>query len=459
MKTLTRAILKDYEVDLRRPSRVRGVQFGLSPAMLGLIDRRIDEANERGADIGLAAVDCGRGYAAKLREQEGLYTVFTRGELQEQPVDEERVVQCLVQIIDPEADEAALMALARDPDVAFLLAEIDPVGEFPGIETRAWALAARFLIERGRAHLRLPVLLAAGLDQDMAATARGRLTALWDQWNVPGELRGALEAVPVLPLLADALCERSDPQEAARLCERMNYRDAMIHLCEAFGRMAVQGRPEMLPTGFPAEFTQDLSPLMMLRQRLFEAGLFMMASVGPLRGCKTLADCLKDEPLRDLLGHTLLEEVLPSLPVSREEATPVLIECYERYQNLRQVNRLSDAGRGLTSLFRRSALPVLEACDRRGEPLPKGLTMGLSAAILLLADARPGESGWQTIVGGETVPLREAPEVLEAFSRLSSDMDAESLAYAVLSDRTLWHGRDLRQIDGLADRVTDNLSA
>ena len=55
MKTLTRAILKDYEVDLRRPSWVRGVQFGLSPAMLGLIDRRIDEANERGADIGLAA--------------------------------------------------------------------------------------------------------------------------------------------------------------------------------------------------------------------------------------------------------------------------------------------------------------------------------------------------------------------------------------------------------------------
>ena len=459
MKTLTRAILTDYDIDLRRPSRVNGVQFGMSPTLLGLVDRRIDEANGGGADIGLAAVDCGRGHAGRLREQEGLYTVFTRGETREQPVDEERVVQCLLQVIDPEADDAALTALARDPEVAFLLTEIDPVGEFPQVETRAWALAARFLIERSRAGLEPPALLVAGLDEGMEATARGRLTALWAQWNVPKDLLGRLSTIRVLPLLADSLCERSDPKEAARLCERMNYRDAMIHLCEAYGRLAVQGGAGELPAGFPAEFTESLSPLLMYRRRVFEAGLFMMAAVGPLRGCAALSDCLKDEPLRDLVGRTLLEEALPALPVSREEAAPAVIECYERYQNLRQVNRLCDAGRGLTALFRRAALPVIDARAGRGDPLPEGLILGLSAAILLLADARRGAEGWQTIVGGEAVPVREAPQVLEAFSRLSSDMDAESLAYAVLSDRSLWHGRDLREIDGLMERVAGNLSA
>ena len=53
--------------------------------------------------------------------------------------------------------------------------------------------------------------------------------------------------------------------------------------------------------------------------------------------------------------------------------------------------------------------------------------------------------------------MHERGDVLEAFSRLSSDMSPDSLAYAVLSDRALW-GEDLREIDGLEDAVIQNLS-
>ena len=37
-------------------------------------------------------------------------------------------------------------------------------------------------------------------------------------------------------------------------------------------------------------------------------------------------------------------------------------------------------------------------------------------------------------------------------------MDAESLAYAVLSDRELWNGADLREIEGLAELLSENLA-
>ena len=85
--------------------------------------------------------------------------------------------------------------------------------------------------------------------------------------------------------------------------------------------------------------------------------------------------------------------------------------------------------------------------------------MALSCAILLLSDVRPGPGGWQTVLEGQPVDVHEAPEVLRAFSRLSSDMDPDSLAYAALSDRDLWDGRDLRDFDGLAEAVAANLSA
>ena len=37
-------------------------------------------------------------------------------------------------------------------------------------------------------------------------------------------------------------------------------------------------------------------------------------------------------------------------------------------------------------------------------------------------------------------------------------MDPESLAYAVLSDRELWNGADLRKIDGLPEMLSENLA-
>ena len=46
--------------------------------------------------------------------------------------------------------------------------------------------------------------------------------------------------------------------------------------------------------------------------------------------------------------------------------------------------------------------------------------------------------------------------MLAAFSRMSCDMPPESLAYAALSDREVW-GCDLREIDGLEERVTNQL--
>ena len=78
--------------------------------------------------------------------------------------------------------------------------------------------------------------------------------------------------------------------------------------------------------------------------------------------------------------------------------------------------------------------------------------------VLLYADARRADGRWETVVGQETRELHESPDVMEAFSRLSSDMDPESLAYAVLSDRELWNGADLRKIDGLPEMLSENLA-
>ena len=65
---------------------------------------------------------------------------------------------------------------------------------------------------------------------------------------------------------------------------------------------------------------------------------------------------------------------------------------------------------------------------------------------------------YRVLRGEDRDVLRDDPAFLAAFSQMSHDMPAESIAYAVLADRGLW-GCDLREIDGLEQRLTTDISA
>lgn len=105
MKQLKRAIMADYEIPENTPSRAVGVQFGANETLLGVADRLIDDANRTGSDAGLALVDAG-GAIQKLREQDHLYTLFARGDLNDREVRIEQVIQPFTNLFDPEKDDS-----------------------------------------------------------------------------------------------------------------------------------------------------------------------------------------------------------------------------------------------------------------------------------------------------------------------------------------------------------------
>lgn len=463
MKHLNLELLADYEIPVNRPDRLCGVQFGDDAVLLGLVDRLIDDANREGANVGLAVVQPGEtGYAKLLKEQDGLYTAFVRGDLNEKPVQREQVVQCVLQALDPAEDDEALMALAGSPEVRFLLLHTDETGEFAARDAVCAALAARFLAERWKRNLPGAYVIVCGEDEDCAGQLKRQMLECAERWRVGDAFGSWLDGCVFFPALADCLVFRSAADEAARLCAGMNYADAMIHLAEPYGLWAIRAdaafREEFgLDRCGQIQFVEDLGEALMKKQRIFDAGLFAMAALGSLHGNETLAECMKDEPLRDLVGHALLDEMLPYAPMSKEALAPYIISCYERYANPMNDNRLPDAARGLIHKFSKGILPAVRAyAEEHFEP-PKYLTVALSATILLYADVRRKGDGYETVVGEATIPVHESPEVLDAFSRLSSDMSPDSLAYAVLSDRTLWDGMDLREIDGLEEQVIGNL--
>ena len=421
---LSPGMMARYEIEDRRPPRANAVQFGMGDRLMGVVDRLIDAARP---GVGIICVEAGQpGHAARLRAQGGLYTVIVRGYAGDQPVRREQVVQCVLDAVEPDGVDA----LAANPGIEFGIVEDSP---------EARALAARYIAARAAAGLGPVEML------DLSCGGAG------------------------FPALSDGLAFRAERDEAAKLCAEMNYLDEMLYLAEPCARLTVCApedfrRRTPLDTAPGVSFADagDLALERTLVRRAFDAGVFLMAGAGWLNGCDTLRDCMTHARLRRFVGEAFTEELMPLLgDVPRDALEARVIECFGRYEDPLNRNRVLRAGRGLLAWLRAEGVPMMRRwADERFEP-PRRLAFALAATIMLYAGARydPDAGRFEVARGSLLEALDDDPEKLRIFAALSHDMPPETLAYAALADRELWDGADLREIDGLEARVALDIAA
>ena len=448
MVQLSLSMMERYEIENRRPGALRAALFGADQRMLGVAARLLDAANERGGDLGALCVDPA---AAALRNQDGMFTLLVRGEAEDgSPIREERVVQSIIDALDPEGEFDRLLELAGREELNLLFIS----GGCTPVET---ALLARFLYARWEAGLGAPDVLVVEehpLPED-GENLRACVRALSGGWTRGEAFERWLAEAPFQLLLAESL---SGPlADAERVQREMNYRDDFIAWAEPQLRCTPQlHAPEALADVLEAE---DFALACARRERIFDALVFLCAPVGFLCGMHTFAETLRDEKLRAWIGRAFFEELLPALPWSREESAPWVISAFNRLENPMNDMPLLEIGLGLLKHFSRTILPAVRSWAEREFEAPKRLSLALSAAVMLYAGARRGDDGaFEVQRGEERFRLRDDEAILEAFSRLAHDVPSETLAYAVLADRDLW-GADLREIDGLELAVACDLSA
>ncbi len=175
----------------------------------------------------------------------------------------------------------------------------------------------------------------------------------------------------------------------------------------------------------------------------------LLTPVGLLMSLDTVADAMNHPDVRPWFGHMLQDELMPQMPPEgREEA--VIQAC--RYLSFKPASmRLADLVDGMVGSWSLHILPLLN------ERTPR-LVSAMAALIMLFTGIRREEEGYmlpQESMRGQLLCRDET--ALRSFSRLSWDMPADSLCYAVLSDAEIW-GRDLRDMAFLPDMLTDSLT-
>lgn len=184
-----------------------------------------------------------------------------------------------------------------------------------------------------------------------------------------------------------------------------------------------------------------------------EGARAILPAAGYLCGFNTVEDCLKDEFARDFLAHALADEVAPMLPLSREEALRYAADVFIGYEK-DGGELLTDMAENLVGRYAKYVLPLLARHVQEKKAIAPCLCYALSALIMFYAGARPdGKGGYQGVREEEYYPVRDEDDIMHTFSRMSCDMDCDSIAYAVLSDWEMWNN-DLRNVPGLMDGVT-----
>ena len=444
MQRLNRDMLERYDIPPRPPEAVNAVQFGMDATLLGCVDRLLDTASPR---LGIACV-CAGADARQLSAQDGLYTLFTRGYAGEEAVRREEVVQSIVQVVEP---KAAPDALAAQPSLRFAILNADAPDAPAMLEALARLLAARRRVGLGG----LKVLCLSEFE-DRASTVH---TALCEVDGSEAFARWLEAECAFCPALADRLTARAEREEAARLCREMNYLDSLVHIAEPFTRLTIAGAEDLFK-GEGIVHVPDIAPALKLRHFAWDGVLSVLAAPGWLLGCDTLRDTMVNQRLRDYIGNVITRELLPRIDLPRERASEALIETFARLENPMNDNRLLPCAHHLLARFERGALPALRRWAAEEFDVPPGLSHALAATIMLYAGARPAADGqgFEVARGKRAEAIVDEMPRLRIFGTLSHDMPPESLAYAALADRELW-GSDLREIDGLEERVALALSA
>lgn len=466
-------ILKDA------PEKV--LQFGEGNFLRAFVDYWFDLANEKAGWNGKCVLvqPIAPGLSKMINEQEGLYTLYLRGSENGRKVDDRRVISSVSRCLNPyeKEDYEAMMKVAASDDLEIIVSntteagiaydpsckqEDCPPSSFP-------AKLTQVLYHRYQAGKPGIIMLACELIDNNGKELLKCVNQYIDQWGMEAGFRKYVnEDCTFCGSLVDRIVPGRirDPKEVAELEEKHGYEDPLLDVGEVFGVWVIEGE-ESLNDKLPFKkagleekvfVTPDMSPYKKRKVRILNGAHTGFVLGAYLAGENIVRDCMNDETIKGFMNKMLYEEVIPTLPLDKNDLLQFAAAVSDRFNNPFVNHELMSISLNSTSKWKARNMPsFLEYIKMKGE-LPVCLTMSLAAYIAFysndiqeLTDAglvcrRPA---------GNDYVVSDDRWVLE-FYYAHKDDSAEALVSAVLSDTRMWD-QDLTAIAGLEEAVTAGL--
>ena len=484
METLNYPVLKQsgYDGYILEHAPEKVLQFGEGNFLRAFVDYWFDLANEKAGWNGKCVLvqPFAPGLAKMINAQDGLYTLYLRGSENGRKVDDKRVISSVSRCLNPyeKEDYEAMMEVAASDELEIIVSNTteagivyDPACQQGDCPPSSFpAKLTQVLYHRYQAGKPGILMLACELIDDNGKQLLKCVNQYIDQWGLEdGFKKYVNEDCTFCGSLVDRIVPGRirDPKEVAELEEKNGYADPLTDVGEVFGVWVIEGDPKLndvLPfrkAGLEDHVfvTPDMSPYKKRKVRILNGAHTGFVLGAYLAGFDIVRDCMHDDTILKYMNKMLLDEVVPILPLDKEDCKKFAAAVQDRFNNPFVNHELMSISLNSTSKWRARNMPsFLEYIEQNGT-LPACLTMSFAAYIAFYSNDVQELTDAGLVckrAKGNTYTVSDDRWVLE-FYYAHKDDDIPALVHAVMTNEQMW-GRDLTRIPGFEDATVNNLA-
>ena len=459
------------------PERV--LQFGEGNFLRAFADYWFDMANEKAGWNGKCVLvqPIAQGLTQLINRQEGLYTLYLRGRQNGEKVDAKRVVSSVSRCLNPyeKQDYDAMMDVAAGEALEYIVSntteagivydpscrlEDCPPASFP-------AKLTQVLLHRWRAGRPGVVVLSCELIDNNGKELLRCVNQYIKQWGLEeGFARWVNGDCTFCSTLVDRIVPGRirDAAEAARLEDENGYRDALIDVGEVFGVWNIEG-PEWLAEKLPfraaglnCPVVPDVTPYKKRKVRILNGAHTGFVLGAYLAGYDFVRDCMQDDVILGFMNRMLHEEVIPTLPLDRQDLEAFAAAVQDRFNNPFINHELMSISLNSTSKWRARNMPSLLEYAQTAGKLPPCLAMSFAAYIAFYSSDIQALTEQGLVCRrpkGNEYTVSDDRWVLEFYYTRRGVSD-ETLVHDVMTNEKMW-GQDLTLVPGFEQAAAENL--
>ncbi len=482
MKLLNYQTLREsgYQGYILESAPEKVLQFGEGNFLRAFVNYWFDVANEKAGWNGKCVLvqPIAPGLAKLINAQEGLYTLYLRGRENGERVDKKRVISSVSRCLNPyeKADFDAMLEVAVSDELEYVVSNTTeagivydpacnlndtPASSFPGKLTQV-------LYRRWQAGKSGLVILSCELIDNNGKELLKCVNQYIDQWGLEDDFKQYVNgACTFCSTLVDRIVPGrvKDPVEVEKMEQENGYHDELIDVGEIFGVWNIEG-PEWLEEKLPFKaagvncpVVPDVTPYKKRKVRILNGAHTGFVLGAYLAGFDIVRDCMQDDTVRGFMNKMLYEEVIPTLPLDREDLEGFAAAVQDRFNNPFVNHELMSISLNSTSKWRARNLPsLLDYVEKTGK-LPPCLAMSFAAYIAFFSNDIQALNDKGLVCRrpkGDEYVCNDDRWVLEFYYEHRND-GATDLVHAVMTNERMW-GQELTQIPGFEAAVVSGLS-
>ena len=456
---------KSTGLENRLPIKV--VQFGEGNFLRAFVDYAFQRLNnEVDFNAGIAVVQPLKdGMVNMINDQDGLYTLFMNGIKKGEKIQDIQLISNIVKAINPYSDFADYLALAKEPALQFVVSNTTEAGiEFLDTDTPDMQPPAAFpakltvLLHERFKHFngdtsKAVTIIPCELIDYNSETLKKCILQYCDLWNLDAAfVKWVSEDCTYHSTLVDRIVPGYPRAEIEEYNSKLEYQDNLIVAAEPFFLWAIEGGEDLkakLPfdkTDLNVKIVDDIRPFKMIKVRILNGAHTAMVPVSLLFGNQLVMETVNGGFTGPFVDNVIVE-ISETLPMDKNEISAYAEEVMDRFRNPFIKHALADIALNSISKFKVRVLPSLLGYYTTNKKLPTSLTFSLACLIQFY------KGTWNN----EALPVKDTPELVEAFKKAWELGNLESVVAAVLANTDFWD-EDLNKVEGLSQALVHALN-